>query len=136
MTASTRREFARFLVTGGIAALVNMGSRYLLNFFIRFEIAVIVAYLFGMGAAYVLARTYVFEASGRSVASEFHRFVAVNFFALILVWSISVAMARTVLPSIGFTWHADDLAHFIGVMAPAAASYFGHRFYTFSSAAR
>ncbi len=133
MTTLAQGEFARFLVTGGIAALVNIGSRYLLNFFMRFEIAVIVAYLFGMGAAYILARTYVFEASGRSVASEFQRFVIVNLFALTLVWSISVAMAKIVFPSIGFTWHADDFAHIIGVLAPAVASYFGHRFYTFSN---
>ena len=128
-----RQEFARFLVTGGIAAMINIGSRYLLNMFMRFEFAVIVAYLAGMAAAYILARMFVFEASGRSVASEAQRFVVVNLFALTLVWSISVATARVVFPSIGFTWHADDLAHFIGVTAPAVASYFGHRFYTFSN---
>ena len=65
--------------------MVNIGSRYLLNFFMRFEIALIVAYLFGMRAAYIIARTYVFESSGRSVASEFQRFVLVNLFALTLV---------------------------------------------------
>jgi putative flippase GtrA len=135
MTALTQGEFARFLVTGGIAALVNLGSRYLVNLFVRFEIAVILAYLFGMGTAYILARMFVFEASGRSVASEFQRFVIVNLFALTLVWSISVGTAKFVFPSIGFTWHADDFAHVIGVLAPAVASYFGHRFYTFSNIA-
>lgn len=114
--------------------MVNIGSRYLLNMFMPFEIAVVLAYLAGMAAAYVLARMFVFEASGRSIASEVQRFAIVNLFALTLVWSISVATARIVFPSIGFTWHADDLAHFIGVLAPAVASYFGHRFYTFSSA--
>ncbi len=72
-------------------------------------------------------------ASGRSIASEFQRFVIVNLFGLTLVWSISVGTAKLVFPSIGFTWHADDFAHFIGVLAPAVASYFGHRFYTFSN---
>lgn len=114
--------------------MVNIGSRYLLNVFMRFEIAVVLAYLVGMAAAYVLARMFVFELSGRTVAAEVQRFVVVNLFALTLVWSISVVTANIVFPSIGFTWHADDLAHFIGVLAPAVASYFGHRYYTFSNA--
>jgi hypothetical protein len=51
-----RQEFARFLVTGGIAAMINIGSRYLLNMSMRFEFTVIVAYLAGLASAYVLAR--------------------------------------------------------------------------------
>ena len=86
--------------------MVNIGSRYLLNMFMPFEIAVVLAYLAGMAAAYVLARMFVFAASGRSIASEVQRFAIVNLFALTLVWSISVATARIVFPSIGFTWEA------------------------------
>jgi putative flippase GtrA len=125
-------RFLKFLLTGGIAALVNLLSRYALNLIVSFEIAVIVAYLLGMATAYLLARRFVFEASGRSVASEVRRFVLVNLVALGFVWVISVGLARVVFPSIGFTWHADDVAHLIGVLAPAVTSYIGHRFYTFA----
>ena len=52
--------------------------------------------------------------------------------ALGFVWAISVGLARIVFPAIAFTWHADDIAHLIGVLAPAATSYLGHRFYTFA----
>lgn len=127
-------QFARFLVTGGIAAGVNVGSRYLLNFAMPFEYAVAVAYLCGMTTAYVLARLYVFEATGRSVGSEFYRFAIVNVFALVLVWMISVGLARVVFPAIGFTWFADDIAHIIGVLAPAVMSFVGHRYYSFRKA--
>jgi len=128
------RQFLKFLLTGGIAALVNLGSRYLLNEVMSFEIAVALAYLIGMVTAYVLARAFVFDRSGRSVGSEFKRFTIVNLFSLVLVWCISVFLARVFFPAIGFTWHAEDVAQFIGVMAPAVASYFGHRFYTFARA--
>ena len=40
-------QFMRFAMTGGIAALVNLVSRYLLNFYMGFEIAVVLAYLVG-----------------------------------------------------------------------------------------
>jgi putative flippase GtrA len=125
-------EFLKFLVTGGLAAIVNLASRYGLNYFMPFEVAVVVAYLAGMTTAYILARLFVFRASGRSVASEFRRFALVNVVALVLVWLISVGFARFIFPALGFTWHVDDVSHFIGVLAPAVTSYFGHRLYTFA----
>lgn len=30
------------------------------------------------------------------------------------------------------TWHANDIAHLIGVLVPAVTSFIGHRFYTFA----
>ncbi|MGO9432456.1 GtrA family protein [Rhodoblastus sp.] len=126
-------EFIRFLLTGGVAAAVNLGSRYFFNNFIGFEIAVVVAYILGMITAYVLARLFVFQTSGRSMPSEFKRFAIVNVFSLGLVWTISVVLAVYLFPAMGFSWHTKDVAHFIGVTAPAAASYVGHRAYTFKS---
>lgn len=125
-------QFLKFLATGGIAALVNLVSRYLLNLVMPFEIAVVLAYFLGMIVAYLLMRRFVFGASERSVPSEVRRFVAVNLVAFALVWLISVSLARIVFPAADMTWHADDLAHFIGVSAPAVTSYMGHRFYTFA----
>jgi putative flippase GtrA len=124
-------QLLRFLLTGGIAAAANIGSRYMLNLFNRFEVAVAVAYLIGMTIAYILARLFVFEASGRGIASEFRRFAIVNLLAMACVWAISVGLARFLFPAIGFTWHADDVAHVMGVLAPAATSFVGHRYYSF-----
>ena len=56
----------------------------------------------------------------------------VNIVALGFVWVISVGLARVVFPAIGMTWHANDIAHLIGVLAPAVTSFIGHRFYTFA----
>jgi len=124
-------QFLRFALTGGVAALVNLASRYLLNLYMDFEIAVALAYLVGMLTAYVLARLFVFSASGRGVRSELARFAIVNAVALVQVWVISVGLANLVFPAIGFTWHANDIAHFIGVISPVVTSYFGHRHYSF-----
>lgn len=127
-------QFVRFLLTGGLAALVNIGARYLLSSAMIFEAAVVLAYVIGMVTAYCLSRLLVFQKSGRSVASEFKRFVIVNLFALSLVWLVSVGLARLLFPAIGLTWHSDDIAHLIGVLAPAVTSYLGHRYYTFARA--
>ena len=127
-------EFGRFLVTGGIAAGVNVVSRWLLNHAMIYEIAVVIAYLIGMATAYVLARFFVFARSGRSVHDEAIRFAVVNVAALAQVWSVSVGLARGVFPWVGFVWHAEDIAHLVGVAVPAVTSYFGHRHFSFSAA--
>ncbi len=125
------KQFIKFLFTGGIAAGVNLTSRYLLNMLMSFEISVIIAYLLGMITAYILAKIFVFEASGRSISSEIKRFSIVNLFALLIVWGISVSLARIVFPAMSFTWHANDIAHIIGVIVPAITSFIGHSKFTF-----
>lgn len=124
-------EIALFLLTGGIAAVVNLVSRYLLNPFIGFVPAVVVAYMIGMLVAYVLFRAVVFGKSGRSISQESTRFVIVNIVALAVVTSVSVVLARIVFPLVGFTSHAEDVAHVVGVCVPALTSYIGHSRYTF-----
>lgn len=126
-------RFVRFVVTGGVAAIVNLVSRYWLNAFISFAKAVVVAYLLGMVTAYVLGRVFVFERSGRTVAAEFWRFTAVNLLAAAQVWVISVGLGEYAFPASGFVWHPLDVAHFIGVAVPAFTSYLGHRHFSFAT---
>ena len=57
---SPRWEFLLFLITGGVAALVNVVSRVGFSQLLRFELAVLLAYGVGMLTAYVLARKFVF----------------------------------------------------------------------------
>ncbi len=125
----------RFLALGGIAAGVNLVARWAFQPFIGFEAAVALAYICGMVVAYSLFRMFVFGASGRSIASEAWRFTLVNLVSMGLVWLISVGLARLAFPAIGFTWFADDIAHFIGVLSPAMTSWIGHKKYTFKQTA-
>lgn len=126
-------ELPRFLLLGGFSAGVNLVSRFALTPWTGFEWAVPLAYLIGMAVAFLLFRAFVFGASGRSVGSEAMRFTVVNIVALLLVWAISVGLARGVFPAIGFTWYAEDVAHLIGVLSPALSSWIGHKRYTFRS---
>ena len=123
----------RFLALGGFSAGVNLAARFALQPVLGFEMAVAVAYVIGMIVAYNLFRLFVFGASERSVASEVWRFTLVNLVALVLVWCISVGLARIVFPALAWTWHADDIAHFVGVLSPALTSWIGHKRYTFGS---
>jgi putative flippase GtrA len=126
------RQFWAFLLTGGFAAGVNIVSRYLLSRALSYEVAIVIAYLIGMTTAWALARLFVFQKSGRSHAEEYVRFAIVNVAGVIQVFVISVGLADYVFPAVGFAWHAEDVAHVIGVAAPIFTSYLGHKYFSFA----
>jgi putative flippase GtrA len=127
------RQFGFFLVTGGIAALVNFGSRILFGQWMSYSASIVLAYLCGMVTAFLLARAFVFTDSRRSTAQSVLWFAAVNLFAVLQTWAISVILARYLLPWAGVTSHAETLAHAVGIMVPVVSSYFGHKHFTFKS---
>lgn len=125
------KQFLAFLVTGGIAALVNLASRVLYNAWTSFSTAVILAYLTGMLTAFILARCFVFKDSGQSMQRSAGWFVLVNFVAVLQTWGISVGLAFFVFPRLGIETFAKEAAHAIGVAVPVFTSYLGHKYYSF-----
>lgn len=121
----------RFLITGGIAAGVNVAMRWVFGIFMVFEAAVAAAYLVAMAVAFVLSRLFVFDRNDTRALVQFTRFALVNLVSLIIVWSVSVGLFRVLFPWIGMTWHPETVAHLIGVMTPAFVAYFLHKNYTF-----
>ena len=130
-----RMRFVKFVLTGGFAALVNVGVRILLSTIMSYELAVIVAYLIAMVTAYILSRLFVFEKSGRSVGEELTKFALVNVVALAQVWLVTMALNYYVLPWVGWTFYRETFAHFAGVASPVFTSYFGHKYFSFGSKA-
>ena len=71
-----RREahaFAAFVVSGGVAAGVNVVSRYVLSRWLTFEAAVAVAFILAMTTAFLLNRAFVFRSSARWIG-QYGRF--------------------------------------------------------------
>ena len=127
-------EFVRFLGIGGIAALANLCSRYLFNYVMPFEVAVVLAYMVGMVIAFFLFQKLLFGGGGVETRRVL-RFVWVNIFGATLAWAVSSGMARQILPGMGWSWHPFEVAHLCGVAAPAITSYFLHKHYTFAPVA-
>lgn len=125
------REFWRFLAAGGTAAAANVGSRFLFSLWLRYEWSIVLAYLVGMVVAFLLMRSYVFNASGKPSARQAAIFAVVNALALLQTLLVSIVLARWVLPYLGVVSRAEAIAHLAGVLAPVATSYFGHRIFTF-----
>lgn len=131
-----RKRFLIFLLTGGLAACVNVLVRLLLSNFMSFQVAVVVAYLIAMVTAYALSRRFVFETSGRSVGEELTKFALVNLVAIVQVWLITMALNYYLLPAIGWTFYPELTAHMVGVASPVFTSYFGHKYFSFRAAER
>lgn len=124
-------EFVRFVATGSIAAVTNLVVRYLLDFIMPFEAAVILAYIAGMVVAFLLFQKVIFGDPDTPLRRRLIRFTQVNLIGMALAWIISTTLARFLLPAVGWRFHPFEVAHLVGVAAPAFSSYFLHKFYTF-----
>lgn len=132
---SGRQRFLLFLGIGAFAAAVNLGARAAINLATSYEAAIILAYPFGMTTAFLLNRALLFQASTLHVAHQYGRFALVNVLALAQIFLVSELFARLLFPAIGFGWHAETVAHGIGLMSPTFTSYWAHKHFTFARAA-
>ena len=125
------RQFLGFLITGGLAAAVNFGSRIVYNLWVDFSLAIMLAYLTGMITAFVLARLFVFTQPTQSLRKSALIFVAVNGVAVMQTWAISILLAFYLLPDIGVEQFVPEIAHAVGVAVPVFTSYIGHKYLSF-----
>ena len=125
------RQFLVFLLTGGIAAAVNFGSRILYNQWMSFSAAIVLAYVTGMVTAFVLARLFVFRNSQRALHQSALYFVLVNGVAVLQTWAISLLLADWLLPLLGVGHFVHEIAHGVGVVVPVFTSYLGHKHLSF-----
>lgn len=124
------RQFFAFVLTGGLAAGVNFGSRIVYNQWLDFSSSVVLAYLTGMLTAFILARAFVFTQGTQSVRRSALFFVLVNGVAVLQTWAISMGLV-TLLPLAGVEHFVPEIAHAVGVMVPVFTSYLGHKRFSF-----
>jgi len=134
--ASDKRQFLLFVLSGGVAALVNIVSRLGFSQLLRFELAVLAAYGVGMVTAYVLARRFVFVASRQSVRRSFAAFALVNLVAVVQTWLVSIGMRHLLLPLVGMAALVELIAHGCGVIVPVFTSFLGHKHISFREPAK
>ena len=128
------RQFFSFVVVGAIAAMVNITSRVVFSFVTTFEFSIVLAFLCGLAAGFVLNRIFVFKTTQSSnLSRQSFRFALVNIVALAQVWLIGVGLARYVFPAVGFAWHSDLVAHTIGVCSPVLTSFYAHKHFSFAA---
>jgi len=120
-----------FLLTGGLAALVNFTSRIAYNRFVDYQIAILLAYITGMITAFILAKLIVFRQSQQSAHRSVLYFLLVNLVAVVQTWLISVGLAFYIFPYFGIKHFVPEMAHALGLGVPVLTSYIGHKRWSF-----
>jgi putative flippase GtrA len=127
------RQGVLFLIAGGIAACVNFFSRIALNSWIPYAAAIVVAYALGMITAFVINRAFVFTDANNKLHHQVLWFTAINIAAVLQTLAISLLLAKVIFPRAGFYWHAETLAHAVGIVVPVVTSYWGHKRFSFGT---
>ncbi|MBH1528454.1 putative flippase GtrA [Stenotrophomonas sp. AG209] len=126
------RQFLLFIICGGTAAAVNVGSRILFSLAVPFEVAVCLAYGLGMLTAFILNRVLVFKGSDRPIGQQAAWFIAINAVSLLQTLAISVLLKRWLLPLLNWPLDIPLSAHLVGVAVPIFTAYLGHKHFTFA----
>jgi putative flippase GtrA len=128
------RQFGRFVLAGGIAALLHWLSRFLFNLFMSYAIAIVAAYAVGMAVAFALNKRYVFPYSRRPLAGEISFFVLFNFAAFPFVWVAAYVLGELVFPAFLPRQVALALGHGCAVALPVLVNFVLHKSITFRGA--
>ena len=125
------RQFIYFLCAGGIAAIINIFTRYLLSFYFNFVISIILAYLLGMFTAYILSKKFVFINSKQSQKRSLFIFSFVNLLAIFQTLFISIIFNLILLNTFNKPILSNLISHIIGVIFPVFTSFYGHKYFSF-----
>ncbi len=127
-----RTQFIGFVLVGIVSTVCNLSARYAFEILVRYEWALLGAYVVGVLSAFFLNRWFVFTANPAGVAGSLMRFTLVNLVGIALGWVTAVVFYRQVFPAVGFNCHTDLVAHAIGIAVPVLPNYVAHKRWTFS----
>lgn len=125
-------QFFLFILTSSISAIFNFTSRIFLNYWFSYSVSIFLAYIIGVVVAYVLARSFVFNAHSLSIYKSSFKFIQINFVGFIQTWLVSIVLAYRVFPYFDIRQtYIFELSHFIALSSLAFTSFLGHKYYSF-----
>jgi putative flippase GtrA len=127
-------QFGRFLVVGGIALVLHWLSRFVFNWFVGYGWAIVMAYLIGIAAAFLLNRVYVFTYSDQTFEHEALWFFLVNIAAFPMVWSVAYVLGDRVLTNWMPQQPAFAIGHAVAIVLPTFVNFALHKLITFRGA--
>ncbi|OUD15066.1 hypothetical protein TPSD3_04415 [Thioflexithrix psekupsensis] len=123
-------QFLGFIMVGGTAALLHWLARIILNHWMSFAWAVLLAYGIGMMVAFLLNSIFVFPHAQKPKWQQARDFVGVNLAFLPLVWGAAVFL-EYLFQIFGMLFYPQAIAHGIAVAIPMLATFLIYKFFTF-----
>lgn len=130
-TSPFQERFLRFVLASGAAAVANFAARIVLSSWLAYPAAIALAFLVGLGAAFLLNRRFVFADATNGLHEQASWFVVVNLLGLAQTLLVSMLLAQLLLPWLGIRWHVEELAHAAGIVVPVLTSYLAHKRFSF-----
>jgi putative flippase GtrA len=124
------RQFAGFLLVGGLAAFLHWLARILLSLVMPYGWAVFLAYGVGMGIAFALNSRYIFPTSDKPVRKQARDFLAINLALLPLVWLASLMLNQWLIGQ-GAVRYSEEIAHASAITLPVMATFLLYKFFAF-----
>lgn len=125
------KRFSLFLLVSGVAAVANVGSRTVFSLWLPYVPSIMLAFCIGLSCAFVLNRLFVFRDAQNPAHRQAFWFTIVNLAAVSQTIVVSLVLVDIVFPHIRFHWHAEMVAHALGVAVPVVSSFLGHKHLTF-----
>jgi energy-coupling factor transport system substrate-specific component len=127
------RSEGRFLVAGGISALVNWLVRFPVEMVLPFFAALLVATCVGMTCGFLLYRGWVFPGSTRPIVGQIRDFIVVNLTGQVTMLGVAALARQLLILAQIETIIAGASAHALGIAIGAVVNYLGHRHVTFAA---
>lgn len=125
-------QFSKFLIVGGLSALINIGSRILFSVFFTYIVAIVMAFFVALTTAFILNKLWVFQPSRyQSYVTEYLLFLSVNLIGLLQTVIISLLLLDYLFPYMHFELYPATIAHAVGVVVPVFTSFIGHKYLSF-----
>jgi len=125
-------QFLRFFFSALAAAAVNFIVRLLLDPFVGYSYAIVLAYIAGTIFAFYMYQHKVFGDGVRPLWQEIALFIFVTLAAIAQTLIVSVVLADHLFPAVQWSWYPKEVAHVIGMGVPMFSSFLGHKYLTFS----
>ena len=124
------RQFFRFLLVGGLAAILHWCARLILSNWLPFSWAVVFAYAVGMSVAFTLNIVFVFPNSPKSKIKQARDFALVNISFFPVVWAVSVLINNGLLAS-GMLKYTQEVSHAVAVILPTFLTFLIYKLFAF-----
>lgn len=124
--------FRKFLLAGGIAALINWIARLILNDFFKLSLvySIVTAHFIGMVVAFYLFKTHVFK-SKKKLLSSSRSFFLVNIFSLIFVYFATLLLIKLFLFIFSDIIFIKGISYGLALGLTSITSFYLHKKFTY-----
>lgn len=118
----------------GLAFFTNAFSRNILDFWLSFNISIVISYAAGSLVKYSISKYFVFKKkANQKILSQLVRFIAVSLLGMLITYIISINFFSFLANRSYFKNEIinKNIAHLTGLCVGFFANFIGHKFFTF-----